>query len=831
MSRLREVLADEVGKLVRQAGVVVWQDEHREYAGVVRSVCPSDVHLAAFDGSWYELRRSVEDLLAGDAPPMLIVYAPVVAPADDPLAEIRAAGREYKRRLATLVRNALDGQLASARIEQIAKEARTFEEAEAAASGAASAGVRLLSIFGTSDVAAVAFPVLGGTQDEVIEREDAWGEVASTLRDAYGGELAGAAGDLRDSLARHLLLADLHAAAGVLPNQLADAFVVPTAEQRRRIGELLQRWRYVPEHAASYRDTAVAVDAELALADALGWIEGLEACVAVPSVEQVCGAEAIRRLAAGDASGALVIAEARLVDANVWRDQPAGVGGGRWGDRWRVIAAIAGLRRAVDANPPPSGAAGVLLDWYIAGGWAVDRAYRRLELARLALPAYGELELAIIGVRSRYDAWLEAVLVAVSDALARSGLTGVTMGAQGSVHDDKVRARDVLTAYVWVDALRYELGVELAEAICHDITKHVTISAVTAAAPTITRVGMANLAPAAAEKLALSLDGGKLAVTVGDRPVATVDQRVELLRAAHGTVANLELGALSQQGEKELAKAITGADLVLVRSQEIDAAGESGMLNAAWPQFDAIKQDLANAVAKLGQVGVGRVVICADHGFVALSQSVNDARTIDAPIGGDGELHRRFWVGKGGTTSEGTVRVPLVSLGVRSDLDVIVPKGLAVFKAAGGRQFFHGGLSPQELVVPVIEVDLEPAAEPQKLDLAVTVAGERITTGVFAATVAFSGDLFTREVTFRVVARGANGNDPVARVVSGDGYDAGSGSVTVQADRPSVLTFQVTRNLERDSQVELQVLDARTGRRLADAVASVAAPVVVEEEL
>lgn len=29
------------------------------------------------------------------------------------------------------------------------------------------------------------------------------------------------------------------------------------------------------------------------------------------------------------------------------------------------------------------------------------------------------------------------------------------------------------------------------------------------------------------------------------------------------------------------------------------------------------KQDLANAVAKLGQVGVRRIVITADHGFLA----------------------------------------------------------------------------------------------------------------------------------------------------------------------------------------------------------------------
>ena len=162
---------------------------------------------------------------------------------------------------------------------------------------------------------------------------------------------------------------------------------------------------------------------------------------------------------------------------------------------------------------------------------------------------------------------------------------------------------------------------------------------------------------------------------------------------------------------------------------------------------------------------------------------------------------------------------------------MIVPKGLAVFKAGGGKQFFHGGLSPQELLIPVIVVDLEAAQEPQKLDLQVAIAGGRITTGVFAATVSFNSDLFTNTVTFRVVVRGGTGSEPVARVVSGDGYDAESGSVTIAQDKPTVLTFQVISNLERDAQVEVQVLDARTGRQLAESIAAVAAPIVVEEDL
>lgn len=46
-----------------------------------------------------------------------------------------------------------------------------------------------------------------------------------------------------------------------------------------------------------------------------------------------------------------------------------------------------------------------------------------------------------------------------------------------------------------------------------------------------------------------------------------------------------------------------------------------------------------------------------------------------------------------------------------------------------------------------------------------------------------------------------------------------------------MLTFQVTANLERDTTVEIEVLDARTGVRLGRAEANVSAKIVVEDEL
>jgi hypothetical protein len=154
-----------------------------------------------------------------------------------------------------------------------------------------------------------------------------------------------------------------------------------------------------------------------------------------------------------------------------------------------------------------------------------------------------------------------------------------------------------------------------------------------------------------------------------------------------------------------------------------------------------------------------------------------------------------------------------------------------VFRAPGSKQFFHGGLSPQELVLPVIVVDTKPAPAPNELRIDVEVAGGRITTGAFAATIAFTGNLFTNEIKVRVVAKGTGGPAAVARVVSGDGYDPATGSIELRADRPAaVLTFQITADLDRDTAVEVEVLDARTGVRLGGAEARVAASIAVEDE-
>ena len=341
---------------------------------------------------------------------------------------------------------------------------------------------------------------------------------------------------------------------------------------------------------------------------------------------------------------------------------------------------------------------------------------------------------------------------------------------------------------------------------------------------------MAAVTPGADERFDVDLGSDScLAVHVDGRAVRTVSDRIKRFEKEHGKVADLSLDKLAQSTSRELKKCIEGAALVVVRSTEIDADGESDQLAASWGAFDTTLNVLQTAVARLLHAGVRRVVLTADHGFLAVRQ-VGPELKVDKPSTGMGELHRRAWIGTGGTATDSTVKVPLSDFGIGGGLDIIAPRGLGVFVAGGGLQFFHGGLSPQELVVPVITVDSdEPTAEP-KYEIDLSVAGGRITNGIVAVTIQMTGDLFTRESGVRIVL--SQDGNRVARVVGGDGFDPSTDTINATVDKSQVITMQITANLAAGSVAKLEVLDASTGVRLGDAVeVDVAAFVHFEEEL
>jgi hypothetical protein len=833
VSRPRDYLAAELAKKLSRHRLVIWDDRDRRYVDVARDLVPPDVAYAEYDGSWFALRRQVEPLLSGPEPGALVAYVPAPPPDQDPLEELRAAAAPFSMTLATLLTKALGAELTQTRIDQLAKQARTLVEAEAALDAGWMLDARLVSIFKTADVVRIAEEVLTRSREDRLDAEGAWALVSDALHAHLGSPPLTSSADAAVVLFRHLALAVLSKALGELPDRLAPALASVTPAQAAQCAAVLERLRR-PERLASQRRLGEHFDDQVGMLTSLSWDERLASVDVSPALEELALGEGLALLARGEHGAAHRLAVRRVATSQWALAQPDPATGGLLPGhphrRWAALDRVALLNQAVEENPPPASAsAASILSWYARSGWKVDQAHRLSEITRANLGRLGDLDAHVSAARVAYTAWLEAVVSATTAAIVTHGLGEVTMPRQGDIYFSHLAGKQGPTAYIQVDALRLELGHALAQRLGREGPDGADVChAAVAGVPTITPIGMPNLGPGAEAGLAISLEGGKVVATVGGTPIRGVPDRVAAIRRAAGAVADLELSDLMNRSDERLAEELAGKDMVLVRSTDIDRAGESDRGGTTWRSVDGMIDDLANQILRLGHLGVRRAVISADHGFLVLPDRLSQARVLERPSG-VGDMHMRCWVGRGGLTPPGALRLSLSSLGIGGGLDLIVPEGLSVFPAGGSRQFFHGGLSPQELVVPVLVLDLDgPASSVDASQVAIAVAGKGITTGVFAATMTFTGSLFASQVAVRVVARSVSGQVQVARLVAGDGYDPVSGVVTVSS-APAVLTFQVSTPLAKGTPVEVTVLDVGSGVELARAAVRVLAAVGVEE--
>jgi hypothetical protein len=344
------------------------------------------------------------------------------------------------------------------------------------------------------------------------------------------------------------------------------------------------------------------------------------------------------------------------------------------------------------------------------GWYRLDQAQRRLEVWVSNLDEDPEdRPLAI--VRQAYEDACHAMAEGFTRALAKAGWTVASALHQTHIYSEVVARCPRPVAYFLVDAMRFEMGVELTERL--PTTSEVSVRPAVAALPSITTIGMAALQPGAAGSFSVVEQNGTLGARIDDVFLPDVAIRKKLAAARVPKLVDVTLDDLLGLSRSKLAKKLEGAQVVVVRSQEIDHAGEHGFNFQARQVMDTVIDNLARAIRKLAAASVEHAVITADHGHLFARDRDESMRT-DAPRGTGVELHRRCWIGRGGATPPGCVRVTAAELGYDSDLEFVFPSGCGVFKAAGGDlAFHHGGPSLQELIIPVVTVCTKPREAPR----------------------------------------------------------------------------------------------------------------------
>lgn len=752
-------LAAELRELARQRGIVVWLDREGSYTAFADALAMRQVGnrhavpIQAFRGSYLETMLALEDLQDGVGMTPLVMHVPghnkntIV---ETPLFELYRAGRSHERALPTLVRDAAHGLATPAAIEDfLAQPGLTLEAADAwlarQSKTEAPGDAADLSLFSAEALyddmvtsgklanrmdhpgmaqavwrrAEVLLGITEADRRRVLEELDelapgrsrSWAELANDVATALAGWALSVefVHDLRRAPSDEWLVPLQH-----LPRAAIAA--------NQKLAVHLRR-HHDKQYAsiALHMESLLPIEVETATADDLGKIDTFQfedTKVMAAALDALLGARFQR---------AHELAIARTSDKSFWTAYDL-----RRRIAWNLVERAAQLGRAViehaallDSCPSLADA----VERYAVGGYRVDRVHRQLEQAReelpqLDIPEAPALRARLDQMRIVYRIWADEVAHTFNAICRRDGFLPSAELQQRTLFEDVVvaAAGEELTAYFMVDAMRFEMGQQLAESLRETKTADVTIAARLAELPTITEVGMNALAPVArAGRLTVDFKGGKI---LGFRAGALrIDGPDDRRRAIHDriggdTCPKLTLEEIGDRDAASVRKALARAKAVVVHCEGIDKAGEKGVGLAV---FERELQNLRSAWRVLYEAGVKRFVFTADHGFLLHDEVTRDA----LPHGKQTDPQRRHVLTTTRREQDGEVCVSASELHYDgAEFHAAFPSGIAPFdRGARAKDFVHGGNSLQERVIPVISVRHRYAAGGEKVTYEIEVRG------------------------------------------------------------------------------------------------------------
>jgi hypothetical protein len=294
---------------------------------------------------------------------------------------------------------------------------------------------------------------------------------------------------------------------------------------------------------------------------------------------------------------------------------------------------------------------------------------------------------------------------------------------------------------------------------------------------------------------------------LGETPVATVNQRMDVLRKRYGQrFAEMPLHHLVRS-KKQVPDTV---ELLVVRSGEIDSQLENNPETTLGLIADTLKR-IRFALHKLKQQGFHDAVIVADHGFF-LNTQAEAGDVCVKPSGNWLNAHERSLLGDGAADSHSFV-VSAERAGIRGDFATFAgPRTMAPYRA--GLLYFHGGASLQEAVVPVITVHLEAAAPPDVKRATVALhyknGATRITTRLPVIDVSLDNEnLFSKGAEFEILleAHDRRGN-VVGEAKTGGRVNPATGTMTLQPGERVQVPLKM--QLEYEGKFKVKALNPTT---------------------
>lgn len=288
-------------------------------------------------------------------------------------------------------------------------------------------------------------------------------------------------------------------------------------------------------------------------------------------------------------------------------------------------------------------------------------------------------------------------------------------------------------AVIISDALRYEVAEELSGRVEEAGRFTTELSAMAGLLPSYTALGMAALLPN--ETLFIQPDGN---VLVDGTNSAGVDNRNKILsQAIKGGTKTLLANDLKAMTHDERRTLFRENQVVYVYHNQIDMVGDKRESEDQTVEaVETTLNDLVDLIKLLRSANFAKILVTSDHGFLYQYQKMDEADLSMTEITGK-EIYlkkRRFAVGLGLENSGHKLKsFSAEQLGLSGDYEVLLAKSVNRLKLSGaGMQFVHGGSSLQEIVIPVLAVNMVRGEEFQARKVKVEKLGggsDTITTG------------------------------------------------------------------------------------------------------
>lgn len=273
---------------------------------------------------------------------------------------------------------------------------------------------------------------------------------------------------------------------------------------------------------------------------------------------------------------------------------------------------------------------------------------------------------------------------------------------QKNFYRSNVQSADNKVYVIISDALRYEVAASLADQLRRETQSKVSLDSMEAIFPTITKFGMAALLPHK-ELSAVQKTSGLVSV-LADGQSTDSNNRDKLLKGARSESVALQYKRIIGMKRAERQALVKGMDVVYIYHDKVDEASHTAD-SMVFPACEDAITEIKNLVRIIcNEFGGTRIFITADHGFLYTYSPLTEDDKVDKAGFTDQVLEygRRYCLTQQGSNPD--YLMPVKFLDGKSEMEAYAPReNVRIKMSGGGLNFVHGGISLQEMVVPVIE--------------------------------------------------------------------------------------------------------------------------------